>query len=662
MIQKIKSGLSRCLLPGFFAAQCSSALSITLAEAENPNVIFILTDDMGSGDFGAAGHPYVKTPNIDRLAREGTVFNGFYVNSAVCGPSRAAFMTGRFPARLNAHHIYKDHDFNVEHGVPDFLDPELLTVADVMKKAGYTTGHIGKWHLCGKSGPAPEEYGFDHALVSHDGNASPLYKERWKTTPYQVTASSHWIVQDGIDFIKKSRDSGRPFYLNLWTLVPHARLNPSPEELAVYDDLHADLNDFSAWMKDYASQADDLTSQMKVYCASMTSLDTAIGKLLEYLDESGLAENTLIVFSSDNGPEDYHAGSAANAGVGSPGELRGRKRSAYLGGMRVPMIVRWPGHVAPGKVSDAVWSAVDLLPTLAKVVGVPSPQGLDGENVTPVLFGAGQGRQAPLFWEWKFEIFGNQDYRPPQLAMLDGKWWAGCNPDRSRPELYEIGEDPSQTNNVAAAHPELMRRFMEQLLDWKKTIPESFYSSEAVQTNGRVIPLLRRVGFEPESGTVKADEASGGTGVFGAAKTGMREVYLWFDASGLSQQPVQDLKLNLIVRSQSGAKDSSQAADDLVIDYMGGVDSVEYGVAQVSSYSSAPPEASFKSPYRGPLLTTSRFPESAEPGHHVIPLHGIHVAHRKYILFRLRDASPQSLCWSECSMKTFLSENNVTVH
>lgn len=456
------------------AALLSSGESV---QRDRPNIIFILADDMGFGDMGCAGHPYVKTPNLDRLAREGTMYTDFYVHSAVCAPSRTAFMTGQFPVRNNVHHIYSTPEFNRRHGTPDFLDPHSFTVADLMKEAGYITGHIGKWHLCGKSGPTPDEYGFDFWLISHDGNASSLYQERWETTEHRITQSSHWIMQDGIDFIEQHRDDENPFYLNLWTLVPHAPLNPTPEELAVYSGLQADPNDFSSWMKRYAQKAPDFSSQMKVFCASMTSLDSAIGRLLDYLDDTGLAENTLIIFSSDNGPEDYQVGPAANAGVGSSGEFRGRKRSAYLGGMRVPCIVRWPLKMPGGWISPEVWSAVDLLPTLAGIIGEPLPAQIrvDGEDLCELLAADGAGRQKPLFWEWKYEVFGNQDYLAPQLAMLEGRWWAGCNPDGSRLELFDLETDAAQTNNVKDRFPEVAARMKGALLAWKKTMPESFY-------------------------------------------------------------------------------------------------------------------------------------------------------------------------------------------
>lgn len=325
------------------------------SEPAKPNIIFILTDDQGWGDMKAYGHPYVKTPNMDRIAEEGTKFTQFYVNATVCAPSRVSLMTGHYPARHNMHHIYASHDFNIKHGVPDYLAHDTFTIGDLMKSAGYTTAHIGKWHLESRDAKSPpSNYGFDEWLVSHDASASPSYVKRFNSTKHPITLSSHWIMEDGIDFIEKHKDEDQPFYLNLWTLVPHGPLLPTPEELAIYHKLQANPDDFESWQVEYGEKAKDFNAQMEIFCAALTSLDDAIGKLLDYLDETGLADNTLIVFTSDNGPEDYHVGDSTNAGVGDPGLSRGRKRSIYEGGIRVPCMVRWPGKVPAGKVSDNV--------------------------------------------------------------------------------------------------------------------------------------------------------------------------------------------------------------------------------------------------------------------------------------------------------------------
>jgi N-acetylgalactosamine-6-sulfatase len=287
-------------------------------------------------------------------------------------------------------------------------------------------------------------------------------------------------MEDGIEFIKNHKDDDQPFYLNLWPLVPHGLLAPNPEELALYNDLEAKPEDFNSWMFEYVGNAGDLTSQMKVFCASMTSLDKAIGKLLDYLDEAGLSENTLIFYASDNGPEDYHIGDATNAGVGSPGILRGRKRSIYEGGIRVPCIVRWPGQVPAGKISDVVWSGVDWLPTLAGITGItlPTEYETDGEDICDVFYGVEREHHKSLFWEWKFEVAGNENYHPPQLAIRKGDWKLLCNPDGNRVELYNLISDPGESQNLADQNTELVNELKSELLDWKNTIPKSAYTDD----------------------------------------------------------------------------------------------------------------------------------------------------------------------------------------
>ncbi|MEN8716394.1 MAG: FAD-dependent oxidoreductase [Verrucomicrobiales bacterium] len=454
------------------------AFVTTATAQQKPNILLILTDDMGYGDMGCADHPYVKTPNIDRLAREGTTFTDFYVNSGVCAPSRVAFLSGQFPARQNVHAIYSGAEVNRERGVPDFLDTTVLTVADVLSGAGYVTEHIGKWHICGRAGgPPPGEYGFESWLVSNPTHlTSPVYKERKENSQHYVSDSSRWMVDDAIDAMKRNRGSEKPFFINLCFLAPHSPLQPTDDEMAVYEGLKADSNDFPSWMKDYAADAKDLTAQMQTYCATMTGMDRQVGRLLDYLDESELAQNTLVMFTSDNGPEDYHIGNSRNAGVGSPGKFRGRKRSPYLGGMRVPCIVRWPGVTPAGEENPAVWSGVDFLPTMAAVAGAALPVDLtiDGENCIDVMKGKTIGRKNPLFWEWKFEVQGNQDYTSPQVCMLDGSWWAGWQPDGSRVELFDISTDPEQRTNLKDEYPEVSAEMVQQLSDWKAEIPEAY--------------------------------------------------------------------------------------------------------------------------------------------------------------------------------------------
>jgi len=439
------------------------------AKERRPNIIFILLDDQGWGDGKSLGHPYMKTPAIDRLVREGTRFAQFYVSNPVCSPSRTAFMTGHFPARHRVHQHFAKHEQNAQRGMPNWLDPDVTTVCDLLKQAGYATAHFGKWHLGGGTGaPDPAAYGIDvHRTVNSNG---PGWDKEQKD-PFFRAKSTGLFVDEAIRFIRAHKN--RPFYINLWTLVPHAYLHPTPQELAVYKDLNVDPKDFPSWMRGYVAEAKNPTDQMKVFCASMTGLDKAIGRLLDFLDDQRLAEDTLVLFSSDNGPEDYHIGNAANAGMGFPGALRARKRSLFDGGIRTPLIARWPGHVEAGKFDKtSVLCAVDFLPTLCKLAGGDLPDlQPDGEDMGDVLSGKSRARNKPVYWEWRGGVAGNPNYRPPRLAVRDGRWKLFCNVDGGGVQLYDIPADPEERSNLAARNPEIVAQLKTQLLAWKKTLP-----------------------------------------------------------------------------------------------------------------------------------------------------------------------------------------------
>lgn len=452
-----------------------------------PNVIFLLTDDQGWNDAHFAGHPYVKTPNLDRLASEGTWFKQFYVAATVCSPSRCGFMTGQYPARHYIHGHFATHEQNAQRHMPDWLDPNTITLARLLKTAGYRTAHFGKWHLGnGDGAPPPQAYGFDAAKVVN-GNGDQLGDEAKE--PYFRAHSTERIVDETIAFIRTNRD--QPFYVNVWTLLPHAALKPTPEQLAVYKDLAPSANDpaFGPILQKYYGNAKDLTSQMKVFCASLTDLDTQVGRLMNALDEMQLAENTLIVFSSDNGPEDYRVGNAANAGVGNTGVLRARKRSMYEGGVRTFGIVRWPTHVAAGKRDESnVLGAVDFLPTICKLAGVTLPEGmaLDGEDVSDIWLGRSRPRSRPLHWEWLFAVSGGNEsgYMPPSLAIREGDWKLFVNHDGTDPELYNIPQDMSEQHNLAAEHSDLVQSLTAKTLRWSQSLPPS-PAREAVKKKGQ---------------------------------------------------------------------------------------------------------------------------------------------------------------------------------
>ena len=322
-----------------------------------PNILFIFADDWGWGDLGCYGHRHVRTPHLDRLAAEGTLFSQFYVCSGVCSPSRAAMMTGRFPARFGIHGHFATHERNAARGMPNWLDPAATTITGLFQQSGFRVGHFGKWHLGNGSGaPPPTAYGIDE----FDEPRCPIVYTDPSHTGTRATSSQE-IVDQAIGFLEQGRDrpggAAEPFFLNLWLYDTHASLDPNEEHLERYVD----------YMPLHVPHA----GATAIYYATVTEADLQIGRLLAKLDELGLADDTLVVFSADNGPEDMEIRNSAHSGIGSAGPFRGRKRSLYEGGVRVPFILRWPGNTPAGVVNDATpLCAVDLLPTFCELAGV----------------------------------------------------------------------------------------------------------------------------------------------------------------------------------------------------------------------------------------------------------------------------------------------------
>jgi N-acetylgalactosamine-6-sulfatase len=431
--------------------------------ARKPNVLFILADDLGWGDLGCYGNQRVKTPNLDRLARQGTLFTQFYVNGSVCSPSRCAFMTGQYPARHRVHGHYATPKQNQARGMSNWLDPNVPNVAGLLKTAGYRTAHYGKWHLGhGSNAPPLSAYGFDDA---RGYGANP---QGWDEPPETFFAKSTGIlVDETLRFIRTNHE--QPFYVQLWTLMPHAPLNPTDEQMAPY-----------TWLSWRNGQYHK--SAATIYYSLVADLDAQVGRLLGELDELGLATNTLVMFSSDNGPEDIHLTEAGHSGVGSAGPFRGRKRSLYEGGVRVPFILRWPGRIPAGRVdSQSLVAGVDWLPTVCQLAGIPIPahHALDGEDVSDILLGQPRPRRTPLLWEWRFHVFGEPFHRSPILAIREGDWKLLLNPDRSRVELYDIPRDPTELNNLAKQHPNTVATLAKQVLDWQATLPKGPFDSTA---------------------------------------------------------------------------------------------------------------------------------------------------------------------------------------
>ena len=438
-------------------------LAATLASAR-PNFVFIFADDLGWGDLGCYGHPILKTPHLDKLAEDGLLVSNFYVANPVCSPSRTAVMTGQYPARHHIHRHFAGHSINAARNMPDFLDPKAPLITRLMQENGYRTGHFGKWHLGSSSdAPSPSAYGIDvhYTANSRDG--------RLNVPRHQSTEK---MVDEAIGFIKANRE--QPFYINLWTLVPHATLDTTDEQMAPY----------AKWAPHGAASERGFSTPAQIYYGAVTDMDYHLGRLIQTIEELGLSKETVIVFSSDNGPEDIHVVNTTHSGVGSSGPLRGRKRSLYEGGVRVPFIVRWDGHTPAGAVdSSSIVSAVDLLPTFCSLASIELPDRYqsDGQDMSPVFSGKPTTRNRPLFWDWTGSQKGYTSNKCPGLALRSGKWKFLMNPDGSRQELYDFEADPQcmELDNLADRYPDEVKRFSKMLREFKAAIPQGVPDEDA---------------------------------------------------------------------------------------------------------------------------------------------------------------------------------------
>ncbi len=433
-----------------------------------PNIIFIFADDWGWGDLGCYGHDRLKTPNLDRLASQGTLFTQFYVCSGVCSPSRTAVMTGQFPARHGVHGHFAAHDLNARRGMPNWLNSDATTYTRLLQQHGYRVGHYGKWHLGhGEGAPEPFAYGIDECRIN-TGNG-PYLGFLTNDVGHLRASSSELIVDESIRFI--DRNSQSPFMLNVWLNDTHATLDPDEEQLEPY------LSHIPMGLEGKHTGAN------AIYFAAVTNADRHIGRLLDHLDKSGLADNTMVIFSADNGPEDIAIRNSAHSGLGSPGPFRGRKRSLYEGGIRTPFILRWHNGGTPAGIvnNSSPISAVDLLPTFCEAAGcqLPDNRDLDGESMLDVFKGSNRGRETALMWEWRFRIAGHVINRSPILAIRDANWKLLVNPDHSRIELFDIPSDPMELNNLAAEQPEIVDRLAERVANWQTELPEGPFDDGA---------------------------------------------------------------------------------------------------------------------------------------------------------------------------------------
>jgi arylsulfatase A-like enzyme len=414
------------------------------AATTKPNIVFILSDDLGYGELGCYGQKLIQTPRIDRMAAEGIRFTDCYAGSTVCAPSRCTLMTG-----LNTGHCRIRGNATVP------LQPEDTTVAKVLKSAGYATGLIGKWGL-GEPGSTgvPNRQGFDYffgyldQVHAHNYYPDYLWRNGQKVplpnvvehgvASKRVVWSHDLFAAESLEFVEQHKNE--PFFLYLAFTIPHANnegFEAGKDGMEVPDD------------EPYSDRAWPRVEKNKA--AMITRMDADVGRLLDKIKQLDLDGRTIVFFTSDNGP--HHEGGVDPKFFDAAGPLRGGKRDLYEGGIREPMVARWPGHIAPGQTSDFVWAFWDFLPTAAELAGVKPPAGIDGVSVAPVLL-APPGKEAPIppheFLYWEFHEGGFQQ------AVRMGRWKA-VRRKLGRPlELYNLASDLGETRNLAGEQPEIV--------------------------------------------------------------------------------------------------------------------------------------------------------------------------------------------------------------
>jgi len=430
---------------------------VAQAREGRPNVVFILADDLGRAEVGAYGQKKIRTPSIDRLAAEGMKFTRFYAGSPVCAPSRCTLLTGKHSGHG---HVRDNREVQPEGQTP--LPDAEVTLAEMFKREGYATAAIGKWGLGypGSEGD-PLAQGFDHFYgyncQRHAHNHYPTYlrndRERFdlEGNPGGATGRtfSHDLFEaEALRYVREHKDE--PFFLFLPFTIPHVALQVPDDSLAEY------AGRFEETPYTGGRGYQPHPTPRAAYAAMVTRMDRTVGRLLDLLRELGLDDDTIVVFSSDNGPT-HDAGGADSGFFDSAGGLRGLKGSVYEGGIAAPLLVRWTGRIRPGTTSDFVGYFPDFAPTLMALIGAEDrlPPGLDGVSFAPTLLGRPAEQQAHDFLYWEFASYGGQQ------AVRMGPWKGvrqQLRQGRTAVELYNLDDDPAEGRDVSAEHPDVIAR------------------------------------------------------------------------------------------------------------------------------------------------------------------------------------------------------------
>ncbi len=422
-------------------AVAGCALAVTAAgvvdAAESPNIIFVMADDMGWGQTGYYKHPILATPNLDAMASGGLRFDRFYAGAPVCSPTRATVLTGRS----------NDRSGTLSHGYA--LRLQEKTVAQALQKAGYTTGHFGKWHLNARKGPGvplfaddpygPGVFGFDHWVsTSNFFDINPLMSREGNFEQFEGD-SSEVAMAEAIRFIEKSTTAGHPFFAVVWFGTPHAPFRALPE----------DGKDFSELDEDSLNHHGELVA-----------MDRSIGSLRGRLRELEIADDTMLVFCSDNG-------GLPKITPDTTGGLRGNKGTIFEGGLRVPAIIEWPRVIDQPRVTSFPACTTDLFPTVAEIVGIASSEmvsPVDGISLRGLFDQEIARRNQPIGFRWQGRAaLIDNDHKILSQAIADGSF-----------ELYDLAADPTESNDLRESHPELFVKLRDQLIAWNDSVSASF--------------------------------------------------------------------------------------------------------------------------------------------------------------------------------------------
>ena len=399
-----------------------------------PNIVVVLADDMGWGDPGTFGNELIQTPNMDKLAGQGVKLTQCYSACGVCSPSRSAILTGRTPYRNG---VWR----HLSGNGPTYLRTSEITYPELLKEIGYETCHVGKWHLLSKQQfnqpgfPQPDDQGYDYWMATHN-NASPSHKNpdnfvrNGEPVGELEGYSAQLVAGEAIHWLKDLHDPKKPFALSVWFHEPHMPIATDPRFQSLYNGY-----------------------ENSKYMGNITQLDNALGMVMDALDEMGLSENTFLFFTSDNGPVPAYGGTT--------GGLRGNKRNDYEGGVRVPGLARWPGHVEPGSTSDVPVIGSDVFATVLDITGIPLPadRTIDGVSMIPALSGKQVERKIPMFW--RTHVSSPDD----RVAIRIGDWKIVGDETLTKFQLFEVQKDWQEKNDLSSLMPEKTEEMKNILLD-----------------------------------------------------------------------------------------------------------------------------------------------------------------------------------------------------